>query len=328
VIYPGEKEFIFSIFDDTDVATLENIRPIYEYLTELGILTTKSVWPLKWDGEYSDCKGSHTLKDKAYADYVKELANRGFEIAFHGASMESSERERTRESLELFKETVGYYPKTYACHANNLDNLYWGANRFTFPLFRKIYAIFERKHLRSQGEKETSPYFWGDLCAKYIRFVRSFTFPVINLARVGATLPYRVRQFKYCRYFFFTCEANNVEEFNALLSPRKQGALERERGISIITTHFGKGFVKQGKLHPKTKKLLKHLSSKNGWFVPVNVLLEYLLTQNSRFTMRPLELFTLESKWLAYTIKRKIMSKSYEKTELLYLKDDEASSSH
>ena len=62
--YPGEKDFIFTIFDDTDVSTLDYIKPIYDTLYELGIRTTKTVWPLSFEGE-SDDTGSHTLEDVA-----------------------------------------------------------------------------------------------------------------------------------------------------------------------------------------------------------------------------------------------------------------------
>ena len=32
--FPGDRPFAFSIFDDTDVATLAYLKPIYEYLAE------------------------------------------------------------------------------------------------------------------------------------------------------------------------------------------------------------------------------------------------------------------------------------------------------
>jgi len=73
MIYPKNKNFIFTIFDDTDVATVENIRPIYDFLYDVGILTTKSVWPLHCRHHGSDFVGSHTLEDAPYADYIKQL---------------------------------------------------------------------------------------------------------------------------------------------------------------------------------------------------------------------------------------------------------------
>ena len=60
------RNFAFSIFDDTDVATLEYIRPIYELLDRLGFRTTKSVWSLPYQGS-SEYEGSATLDDPEYA---------------------------------------------------------------------------------------------------------------------------------------------------------------------------------------------------------------------------------------------------------------------
>ena len=42
--------FNFSIFDDADNGTVENTAPVYRLLEELGLRTTKSVWPLRGPG--------------------------------------------------------------------------------------------------------------------------------------------------------------------------------------------------------------------------------------------------------------------------------------
>ena len=44
IIYPQNKNFAFTIFDDTDYANIDNVKPIYDYLYDLGLLTTKSIW--------------------------------------------------------------------------------------------------------------------------------------------------------------------------------------------------------------------------------------------------------------------------------------------
>ena len=46
VAWPDGKLFAFSIIDDTDLSTLENVRPVYDYISELGLRTTKTVWML------------------------------------------------------------------------------------------------------------------------------------------------------------------------------------------------------------------------------------------------------------------------------------------
>ena len=60
-----------------------------------------------------------------------------------------------------------------------------------------------------------------------------------------------------------------MNSFNQLLSSRNQESLEREGGVCIVYTHFADGFVKDGKVNPKTEELLTELSRRNGWFVPV-----------------------------------------------------------
>ena len=118
---------------------LIHIRPIYELLERLGFRTTKSVWPLPYDG-HSYYQGSDTLADPEYANYVYHLQERGFEIAFHGARMETSERAEIVAAFEMYKKILGRHPQAYAAHAYNRDNLYWGADRFRFRLWRWLYA--------------------------------------------------------------------------------------------------------------------------------------------------------------------------------------------
>ena len=44
IVFPEGKRFAFSIVDDTDMATLERVKPIYEVLERYGLRTTKTVW--------------------------------------------------------------------------------------------------------------------------------------------------------------------------------------------------------------------------------------------------------------------------------------------
>src|SRR5438132_14426431 len=47
IVWPEGRDFAFTVYDDTDEATLANTRPVYDFLAEQGVLTTKSVWPLR-----------------------------------------------------------------------------------------------------------------------------------------------------------------------------------------------------------------------------------------------------------------------------------------
>lgn len=46
-------------------------------------------------------------------------------------------------------------------------------------------------------------------------------------------------------------------------------------------THFGHRFVNNGHFNSEVKRLMKRLADKKGWFVPVNVLLDYLASRQS-----------------------------------------------
>src|SRR5688500_18443839 len=93
--FPHGKRFAFTIVDDTDVATVANVKPIYELLHELGLGATKTVWPVACPEGSPNFSSSQTLEDPDYRDFVVDLQQRGFEITWHGATMESSRRGRT-----------------------------------------------------------------------------------------------------------------------------------------------------------------------------------------------------------------------------------------
>src|SRR5256885_7092388 len=99
--------------DDTDVATVENVRPVYRLLEELGFRTTKTVWPVGCPEGSENFHTSETLEDAEYREFVRDLARRGFEIAFHGATMETSDRSRTLKALEEFRRAFGAPPRTH-----------------------------------------------------------------------------------------------------------------------------------------------------------------------------------------------------------------------
>jgi hypothetical protein len=319
MIFPEGKDFIFSIFDDTDVATLDYIRPIYDELSRLDINTTKSVWPLSYSGK-CDNSGSHTLEHQKYAEYIVHLKERGFEIGLHGASMVSCQRNDIEKAFDLFLKVVGHYPRIYSAHATNCDNLYWGMDRFSFPLFRYLYQLLSGKSKDFyQGHQEGSPYFWGDLALKHLDYVRNFTYRDLNLLNISKFLPYSDKNKPLVKHWFFTCDADNVEEFNLVLQEKYQDQLAEEKGICIISTHFGKGFIENGKLNEKTGKLLHLLSQKNGWFVPVSTILDFLLTQQTESSISKFGLFRLEYQWFKDLLIHGRKRKSYNKTELPYL---------
>jgi hypothetical protein len=319
--FPQGKKFAFSIFDDTDVATLEYIRPIYDLLDRLGFRTTKSVWPLSYKGS-SDYEGSATLDDPEYARYICQLQERGFEIGFHGARMESSERPEILKAFEVFQRTLGSYPASYAAHSHNRDNLYWGIERFRFSLWRCFYFFAgEGREKKGEGHSAGSPFFWGDLAARHLRYVRSFTYDELNLWKVTKDIPYRTAGTPGVNAFFPSSFADNVEEFIELLSPSRQDQLEQEGGLAIVGTHFGKGFLRDGQVHPQVAEVLTRLSQRQGWYQPVSTVLDYLVDVRGEIPLLGgYELFRLEGLWFWHNMRSRIKRRGYETTEVPYLK--------
>jgi hypothetical protein len=321
IAFPDGKKFAFSIFDDTDVGTLEYIRPIYELLDRLGFRTTKSVWPLPYKGR-SHYAGSATLDDSEYAAYVRHLQQRGFEIGFHGARMESTERAEIQRAFEIYQQVLGGYPTAYAAHGHNRDNLYWGVDRFRFKVWRWLYQGIGGWHeQRGEGHREGSPFYWGDLAQRHLRYVRSFTYDQVNLWKITTAIPYRTAGTPGANAFFPSSFADNVEEFVELLNPDRQMQLEREGGLAIVGTHFGKGFLRDGRVHPQVVELLTSLSQRAGWFQPVSTLLDYLVEEQGGIPLlQGYSLFRLEALWFWHSLRSRKTHRNYEVTETPYLK--------
>lgn len=281
--FPGNKRFAFSILDDTDDSTLKNVEPVYTYLRELGFRTTKTAWPLDCPEGSRLFFAAETLQDRAYLEFVHELVNDGFELAFHGATMESSSRERTQRGLDFFKLEFGSYPKLFCNHGFNRENLYWGSKRFQSVLLRHLFRLNRNDDRdNSEGEEEGSAFFWGDLCKQHIKYVRNFTFYRLNMLDMNPDMPYRLAKTPYVHYWFSTAEAPDVRAFNRLLSRDRIDRLVEDGGVCIVSTHFGKGFVRDGTLNPETAKILHYISDRPGWFVPVSDILDYLGVHRDR----------------------------------------------
>lgn len=275
--FPGNARFAFTIIDDTDVATVANVAPVYRMLEALGMKTTKTVWPLDCPGERGDYDGSQTLEDDDYVEFVLDLRRRGFEVTWHGATMSSSDRSRTIRALKRYCDVFGEYPRIHVNHSENRENLYWGTDRIDAPILRRLMGgLVLRGRARSEGNDPRSPYWWGDLCREHITYARNLTFDDINLLNSNPTLPYRDPARSLVPWWFSASDADNVLEFNWLLRSENQARLEAEGGVCIVATHLGKGFALNGRVHEETAALLSQLAQRKGWFVPVGVLLDWL----------------------------------------------------
>jgi hypothetical protein len=275
--FPEGKRFAFTVIDDTDVATVANVRPLYELLHSLGMRTTKTVWPLPCPEGSKNFAGSETLADSEYRAFVVDLQRRGFEITWHGATMESSARDRTLAALDRFREVFGVYPRIHVNHSQNRENVYWGAGRLDSALIRWLVgAVAGRPAKYFTGHDEASPYWWGDACTQHFEYARNLTTNDINTARFNPSMPYRDPRRALVPWWFSASDAESVDEFNALIHPDDVARLERDGGFCIVATHFGKRFVTNGAVNQITRERLENLARRPGWFPTVGELLDWL----------------------------------------------------
>lgn len=308
--FPGGRRFAFTILDDTDDATVENVRPVYDLLHELGMRTTKTVWPLDCP-EGSDLYfAGQTLEDAEYLVFVRELVDRGFELAFHGATMETSDRQRTLRGLRFLDEAIGAPLSIYCNHGQNGENLYWGAHRYRTALLRIPLRAAERiaRRPRFDGHDPRSPRFWGDVCRERFRFVRGFTFPELDCGAIPPHGPYRLPSTPWVDHWFTTADAPDAPAFRRLVTPSAVRRLAADHGVCILSTHLGKRFVRNGIVDPAVDDALRHIASLDGWFVPASVILEHQLAARGTGRISPISRWRLEMRHLATRVRTRISS--------------------
>lgn len=276
--FPEGKRFAFSIVDDTDMATLERVKPLYELLERYGIRTTKTVWVMETNEPSHQPNQGDTLSNPAYRSFIQDLKAKGFEIALHGVRGGSSERQDIINGLEEFRKALGQYPAIHVNHSLNRDNVYWGDHRWSIAPFRWLYALVGKHDFL--GQDNTSVHFWGDLVQQHIRYVNQFTYSDINLLALNPAMPYRLADKPYVNYWFPTADGDNLDRFEFLLRKENLDRLEREGGVCLVYTHMGAGSFNEGSAaNPRFESRLKDLASRNGWFAPASEILDYLMVQ-------------------------------------------------
>jgi hypothetical protein len=296
--WPSGKTFAFTVFDDPDGDTRFAREYVYPFLADLGFRTTKSVWtigPLRETNSHGE-----TCADRSFRENAQALQTRGFEIGYHSAAPHSCTREEVIESLERFREYFGHYPVAMANHYN-ADAMYWGQARLSGKAQRAIYNAMTRGKNKERfcGQVEGSPYFWGDICRERIRYCRNLVYRDMNTLKACPYMPYHDPERPYVREWYSSAEGAECWSFNRTIAEANQDQLEAEGGLCIMYTHFGKGFDERGKLNQRFVDLMTRLSRKNGWFVPVSTMLDYVREQNGARVITPEERDRLEWSWLA-----------------------------
>jgi hypothetical protein len=275
VSWPYGHKFAFTIFDDTDWATIDRVKPIYDLLIDLGMRTTKSVWVFR--GEGSSTNAGMTCEDGEYLEWVLSLQAKGFEIGLHNAAPATSPRELTQKALERFKELFGEQPIVHCNHVGCLDNIYWGDNRLS-GWRRWAYNVLTRGRRRdiSQGHIDGDPMFWGDLCREQVRYVRNFVFDELNSLAICPEMPYHDPGKPYVNYWFVSADGGSWGALRRNFTSKKINKLEDEGGLCIAYVHFADKFASNGVVHTELRDRLEYISSKDVWCAPVSEVLNHL----------------------------------------------------
>lgn len=294
--WPDGRRFAFTIFDDPDGQSLKTTQLVYSFLSDLGFRTTIGVWPL--DLRHATNSGGETCANPEYRAFLQELQRKGFEIGFHLAAPFSSTRAETIEALDLFKQYFGHDPYSMANHYN-ADAIYWGPARLS-GWRRALYNVVTlgRTHNRHFGQVAGHANFWGDVCRDRIRYCRNFVYADINTLRRNPWMPYLDPERPFVRYWYSSSEGHQAPAFLKTLQDANQDRLEAEGGASIMYTHFGHGYVLGGKLTPEFRRAMERLARKNGWFVPVTTLLDYLASSRGVTTLTDDIRSRMEARWL------------------------------
>jgi hypothetical protein len=301
--WPQGKRFAFTIFDDPDGQTFAVTQAVYGFLSDLGLRTTIAVWPSEPRREPNS--GGETCANPRYLKYLRQKQKDGFEIAWHNATPHTSNRQETREGLDHFRDYFGHNPVSMANHYNG-EAIYWGPDRLS-GMRRKIYSLITRRKTVAQhfGHVEGHPCFWGDFCRENILYCRNFTFSDINTLEACPWMPYHDPDRPWVNRWFASTDGAHRPDFCRAIDEAKQDRLEAQGGACILYTHFGHGFVDQkGILNPDFVRLLRRVSRKNGWFVPVRVILDHLAAKRGIFSMNERARTALERRWLAEKIFR------------------------
>jgi hypothetical protein len=297
-MYPNGAEFAFTLLDDTDDTTLVNGPPVYDVLRDHGLRTTKTVWtydaPLEQRGIYH---AGETLDSPLYLDWVKKLESEGFEIAFHNASMASSNRETTVRALDHLSNTLEKPVRLHCNHGQNKENLFWGAARYQSRPFNALAKMRtgEWRSRHYEGEIPGSPYYWADVANSRLRYIRSMAFRRLNGLEIEPRRPYRDTAKLEQPVFFNTADAPDCEAFNQLVTRETLDDLRRTGGWAIVSTHLGKGFCTRGDVDKRFLKTIEYLAGMRGWYVPASQLLDFLVERDGCAPISSLERMRMET---------------------------------
>ncbi|MAT38949.1 MAG: hypothetical protein CL946_05025 [Ectothiorhodospiraceae bacterium] len=276
----------FSITDDTDRATYQQVKIVYDHLRDIGFPVTKTVWsfepqePCGVPPMHEEREETALLVHDEYFQYCKQLASEGFEICSHGASGGNNPREFTLESLELLQQEFGQ-TDTYIQHSKNACNLYYEEKVANDPVFRFLLKLYSRN--KCFGEVEGSKYFWGDVCRERIKQIRLFRTRNTNTLAVNPSMPYYDANKPYVRSWF----AATRRAFADCATSDAIDKLKRENGLTVLYQYL-RSYADldtnrvTDEFHQGTKRLV---DDGEIWLAPVRDTLDRLRAMQGLFVV-------------------------------------------
>lgn len=298
--WPEGRRAAFTVFDDTDLITVQNGPPVYRLLSDLGLFITKSVWPLGPTRRQQ--VGGATCADPAYLEWVLTLQSEGHEIGFHNATDHPSRRAETIEALDSFEAMFGHAPKVGADHSGNVEALYWGPRRLSgvrSTAYDRAQKVMRPNRPTFSGDDPTSEYFWGDICKQRITYWRNFCFNRTNLLEVSPKMPYHDERRPFVNYWFTSTDGSNKPRFLRHVTDESLDHLERSGGVCIMYTHFGDGFAPDGRLDPDVASAFERLARRDLWVAPASQVLDHLRAQLPDVRLTDTERRRMENHWVA-----------------------------
>ncbi len=223
----------FTAVDDTDAATVGQVRAVYDFLMEKDFRITKTVWAFAPDEKCgipalpdTTLRGV-TLEDAEYARYCKALLDNGFEVCLHGASAGNNDRRKQQAALSLMRSGYGD-PGVFICHSKNADNLYWEEKVTGLQPFRFLLGLYSRH--QCSGEIPDSKYFWGDLCHTHVRYIRLLRTRNTNTLAANPSMPYHDPAKPFVRYWF-SATKRSLRDCATVEAIER---LKRENGLTVL----------------------------------------------------------------------------------------------
>ena len=100
---------------------------------------------------------------------------------------------------------------------------------------------------------------------------------------------------EFCNYFYPSVFCSNQDLFARKITEKNLDRLIKQRGCSIIYTHFGY-FSQRGAVEAKVLDSIKYISDRSSdiWIAPVSDILDHMLSQKSPEKITKLERWKLE----------------------------------